>query len=99
MLNQTLKLVSTKEVLDNPQIMETTPTQHLTLSEISSLTPTPVLANGGRFNSTNNTGLTESRFSTEETAVEIDSQVSRCSLTTNSVDKYQVVPETDSGTK
>jgi len=56
-----LKLESTKEVLDNLQTTVTTPIQPQMLSETSSLTPTPVLANGGKFNSTNNTGSIESR--------------------------------------
>jgi hypothetical protein len=59
--NQTPRLESTKVVLDNQPITVTTLTQHPMLSETSSLIPTLVSANGGKFNSTNNIGLTESR--------------------------------------
>jgi len=99
MLNQTPRLESTKAVLDNLPITVTTHTQHLMLSEISSPIQTLVLANGGKFNSARNTGLLKSRFSTEEIAAEIDSREPRYSLTTNSVDQFQEVLKTVSGTK
>lgn len=69
----TLKQQSTKAVLGN--LLTTTLLTHIqpqTLSETNLPTPKLVSANGGRFNSTKSTGLTESKSSTEETAAAID---------------------------
>ena len=67
-------------------------------SETNSLIPMPVLANGGKFHSTDNTLLTKSESSIEETAVEIDSQELKSSLITNTVEQFQEEQETANGT-
>jgi hypothetical protein len=56
-----LKLVLTMEVLDNQLTMVTILTQPQMLLEEDLNSPTPILelANGGKFNSTKNTGLIE----------------------------------------
>jgi len=91
------KLESTKELPDNLPTTVTTHTQLLMLSETNSLTPTQVLVNGGKSNSTKNTGLVKSEFKTEETAAETDSQEPRSLLMTNTVEQFQVELETDNG--
>lgn len=93
------KQESTKELPDNLLTMVTTLIQLLMLSETNSLTPTQVLVNGGKSNSTENTGLVKSEFKTEETAVETDSQEPRFLLITNSVDQSQEELETVNGTR
>jgi hypothetical protein len=57
------------------------------LEEASSLIQEKELVNGGKLDSTENTGLTKSRSSIEEIAVVIDSPEPRFSLMTNSVVK------------
>jgi hypothetical protein len=62
---QTPKLASTLEEPDNQPTTVTTLIQLQTLSEENSLTPTLVLANGGKSNSTDNTGSAKSESETE----------------------------------
>ena len=95
---QTPRLDSILEVPDNQPIMETTHTQPKMLSEVNSLILTLVLVNGGKSHSTDNTLLTESESSIEETAVETDSQELKSSLITNTVEQFQEEQETANGT-
>jgi hypothetical protein len=67
------------------------------LSEANSLILMLELANGGKSNSVETTGLTESESKTEETAAVTDYLEPRCTLTTNTVVLSQVVPEMDNG--
>jgi hypothetical protein len=67
------------------------------LSKTGSLIPKKELDNGGKLDSTNNTGLTESEFKTEEIAAETDWEEPKFMLTSNCVEPFQWVPKTDSG--
>jgi hypothetical protein len=69
------RLNSTKAQSNNQLITVTINSQPQMLSaeDLNSLIQIPVLANGGKLDSTNHTSLTESRSSTEETAAVEDS--------------------------
>jgi hypothetical protein len=67
------------------------------LSKANSLTPIRVQVNGGRSNSTETTGLTESESKTEETAAVTDYLEPKFSLTTNIAELSQVVLEMANG--
>jgi hypothetical protein len=99
MFLQTPRLVSTEEVPDNPPTTEIMATQHQMPGalDLSSLTPTLVLDNGGKFNSTKITGSVKSESLTEETVAEEDLAEPRSMLTTKFVVKSKTEPETDNG--
>jgi hypothetical protein len=67
------------------------------LSKANSLTPIRVQVNGGKSNSAETTGLTESESKTEETAAVTDYLEPKFSLTTNIVELSQGVLEMANG--
>jgi len=67
------------------------------LSKENSLTPRKELVNGGKYNSAEITGLVESKFSIEKTAVETDWQEQKFILMTNIVELFKVVLKMGNG--
>jgi hypothetical protein len=95
----TLSVVLKETAYDNLPTMETIGSQLPMLGQMdpNSLTPTKELVSGGRFNSHDHTGLTESEFSIEEIAVVTDSEEQWYMLTTNYANLSQVVQVTVNG--
>jgi hypothetical protein len=99
MFQLTQNVRSTKALPDNPQTTVTTDSQLLTPLRTNSLTPIKEKVNGGKFDSPDNTGLTESELRTDKAAAVTDFQLYKSLLMMNNVEKYQVMPRTDNGMK